>query len=653
MDDLRLLPEWHEVCKRYRYDITRFAVEALNMTTEAGQAVTWQQELLFQSIAVPGSRTSVASGHGCFGIDTPIMLADGTVKPVQDITLDDKLMGDDGKSCRNVLDIVRGRERLYRFGYADGTFHVFNESHILCLKRGNEYKNIKVGEYLNSDDSWQWCQYRLIDEQHEELPVQTLHELGEGDYYGFVLDGNNQFLGGDFTVLHNTGKSRSAGIIALWHLLFYPESVMMFTAPQIQQLRTVVWKEISICLERLRQGALAWLADYVAVFSEKIYIKGFEKTWFVFAKTAPKHSPTNLAGQHGDYYMVWGDEAAGIDDAVMEVAIGALTHANNRAVLTSQPAKTTGFFYDTQHKLSHKNGGVWTALKFNGELSPLVSRDKLIEALYQYGSRNAPGYLIRIRGEFPELKGEFLLTRSDADAMLTRDCVIADTDPYGYIIAVDVGGAVGRDSSVITVGKVVDRQVKGRYERFVHVLDIPLYSNTADINAIKARVHDLLTMYEGATLIIDPIGSGAGLCQSLRAEGVYFTEVHWGSACFKNVHKTYYVNKRAHAYVTMAKAVEMGRLSVSDKVRHRYQVKTQLHEQLIRVPYTFDDKARWKLLGKQDMKKQGIDSPDIADTLAFMFMEKVNYAPVHDAAETKQAKDHNDWGQLEALGDLL
>ena len=101
LEDLRLLPEWHEVCERYRYDITRFAVEALNMTTEAGQAVTWQQEMLFESIQIPGSRTSVASGHGCFGVDTPIMHADGTIKPVQDITLDDKLMGDDGKSSRS------------------------------------------------------------------------------------------------------------------------------------------------------------------------------------------------------------------------------------------------------------------------------------------------------------------------------------------------------------------------------------------------------------------------------------------------------------------------------------------------------------------------------------------------------------------------
>ena len=49
-------------------------------------------------------------------------------KPVQDITLDDKLMGDDGKSSREVLDLVRGREAMYRFGYADGTFHVFKAS---------------------------------------------------------------------------------------------------------------------------------------------------------------------------------------------------------------------------------------------------------------------------------------------------------------------------------------------------------------------------------------------------------------------------------------------------------------------------------------------------------------------------------------------
>lgn len=654
LNDLMLLPEWHEVCKRYRYDITRFAVEALDMTEQAGQAVTWQQELLFESIQIPGSRTSVASGHGCFGIDTSIMLADGSVKPVQDITINDQLMGDDGKSSRNVLDLIRGRERMYRVIYDDGSSHVFNESHTLCLKHHGKFVELTVWEWLALDDDSYVC-YRLVNGKYEELQIDYVVALGEGDYYGFVIDGNNKFLGGDFTVLHNTGKSRSAGIVALWHLLFYPESVMLFTAPQIGQLRTVVWKEINICLQRLRNNKLfCWLADYVVVLTEKIYIKGYKETWFVFAKTAPKHQPTNIAGQHGDYYMVWADEACGIDDAVMEVAIGALTHENNRAVLTSQPASNVGFFYDTHHTLSHKNGGKWIALAFNSEVSPLVSKDKLVEALFQYGSRDHAGYLIRIRGIFPELKGEYLLTRSEITALFLHQKTIGKIDKKGIVITVDVGGNVGRDSTVITVADVCDKLYKGRERRHVHILDIPLFSNRADINHIKAKIYDTLAEHQGATLVIDPLGAGMGLCQSLKAEGVYFDEVHWGVPCFNNTLKSYYANKRAHAYVGLAKAIENGLFTVSNKVKKHYQLKNNITEQATKLPYTFDEKGRWKMMSKEDMRKKGIPSPDILDTFAFFYLEGIHYVPTDSYYDNHtEQKDLEEWGELEEMGEAL
>lgn len=38
----------------------------------------------------------------------------------------------------------------------------------------------------------------------------TVHNVGEGDYYGFTLDGNNRYLMGDFTVTHNTSFARNA-----------------------------------------------------------------------------------------------------------------------------------------------------------------------------------------------------------------------------------------------------------------------------------------------------------------------------------------------------------------------------------------------------------------------------------------------------------
>jgi hypothetical protein len=70
--------------------------------------------------------------------------------------------------------------------------------------------------------------------------------------------------------------------------MLFPHSVMMFSAPQIQQLRKLVWKEIEICLSLMRNGRLAWLADYITVLAESVYIKGHQKTWHVYAKTAPK-----------------------------------------------------------------------------------------------------------------------------------------------------------------------------------------------------------------------------------------------------------------------------------------------------------------------------------------------------------------------------
>lgn len=45
LQPLKEIPEWWELCVRYRYDIYAFAVEALGITP------TWQQELLFESIA--------------------------------------------------------------------------------------------------------------------------------------------------------------------------------------------------------------------------------------------------------------------------------------------------------------------------------------------------------------------------------------------------------------------------------------------------------------------------------------------------------------------------------------------------------------------------------------------------------------------------
>ena len=42
----------------------------------------------------------------------------------------------------------------------------------------------------------------------------------------------------------------------------------------------------------------------------------------------------------------------------------------------------------------------------------------------------------------------------------------------------------------------------------------------------------------------------------------------------------------------------------------------KIKDQLIHVPYRFDDFARYKILSKDEMKRMGIKSPDIGDAFA-------------------------------------
>jgi hypothetical protein len=74
---------------------------------------------------------------------------DGTVKMVQDIVVDDIIMGDDS-TPRNVLSICRGREPLYKIHQDNGDDYVVNQSHILSLKNIDSGVNydISVTDYL-------------------------------------------------------------------------------------------------------------------------------------------------------------------------------------------------------------------------------------------------------------------------------------------------------------------------------------------------------------------------------------------------------------------------------------------------------------------------------------------------------------------------
>ena len=109
-----------------------------------------------------GSKIVIIGKPGCFIKGTPIMMYDGTSRPVETIKEGELVMGDDS-TPRTVLELCRGMENMYKIQpLHDGMPYIVNETHKLVLRQisTKEIVEIEVKEYLKKDDCWK-ALYRI------------------------------------------------------------------------------------------------------------------------------------------------------------------------------------------------------------------------------------------------------------------------------------------------------------------------------------------------------------------------------------------------------------------------------------------------------------------------------------------------------------
>lgn len=110
----------------------------------------------------------------CLAKDTPVMMYDGTIKPVQNIQTGELLMGDDC-TPRTVLSTCSGYEEMYKveptYSNDENDNYIVNKSHILSLKNifTKQYEDVKLTDYLR--DSNKYMGYRTAIRFNEEVPV--------------------------------------------------------------------------------------------------------------------------------------------------------------------------------------------------------------------------------------------------------------------------------------------------------------------------------------------------------------------------------------------------------------------------------------------------------------------------------------------------
>ena len=453
---------------------------------------------------------------------------------------------------------------------------------------------------------------------------------------------------------HGSGKTQALAAIAWWHLTCFPMSNTILSGPKLEILLTGVRKYFADMLPAVQDSPYGWVADHVVIAHKTIYMRGFKSQWWVTAKTAPSGKPEAIAGEHRKFLLWLIDEASGIDDKIMGVIMGSLTEDWNRIALMSQPTRASGFFYDTHHRLSELYGGNWRAITMNSEESPLVNDSFIREKRLAYGGVNDPQYKIKVRGEFPDVMSGQLLSRRQLEDVIDRPCSIPMGKEWGWLISVDVAAGEFRDKSVVCIAKVSGSGLHHEADpRRVHIVKFAVISSAIQPHELLAVIRDENGKVRDARILVDWGGLGAGVVKNLEALGLTnVVKVIWGNPCFKKAYKEAYFNLRSQAMVCAAKAAIHGHLTIEPGAFPDMASRNEFLDQH-RVPYHFDDMARYRIESKGSKEWEGIPSPDILDAVSFLFLEGAHFIPHDGDADDGSAREQAMAGMSAALDAAL
>ena len=193
---------------------------------------------------------------------------------------------------------------------------------------------------------------------------------------------------------HGTGKSTYMAWCVLWFLSCYFPAKVPATAPTSHQLEDVLWSEIAKWHRKMKEK-MPTLGDQFEWSAGAFRMKSAPNESFSVARTSRPERPEALQGFHAEHILFLFDEAAGVADNVFEVAEGALSTDGAFVVMAANPTRQSGYFFDSHHKMRAS----WAALHWNGEDSPMVSKDYIANMAKKYG-RQSSVFKVRVLGDF-------------------------------------------------------------------------------------------------------------------------------------------------------------------------------------------------------------------------------------------------------------
>lgn len=395
---------------------------------------------------------------------------------------------------------------------------------------------------------------------------------------------------------NTSGKSFSAARIVNWWLVGHKDSVVITTAPTGRQVREVLWREI--------KGSVAGKGVYPrdSVLETKISLGD---KWFALGLSTDK--PDQFQGFHSPHLLAIIDEASGVADIIFE-AIDGLTP--ERILIIGNPLRNTGRFATAFkdpniHKI-HISAFDTPNIKEGKVVIPGLITSEDIEGFKSKYGEDSDVYRVRVLGEFPKAEADSWIGLDEIELAMNRDPQERFTEK---IMGVDTA-RFGDDRTVFQT-----RQGDDYGKKFVFIKkDAPELAGEIIRIAREEKIKDI-------NIKVDVVGTnGLSVVHLLKSEDWNVSEVNFAESAENTNTELKYANLRAECYAHVKDSLKSGSLP-----------KDEDYWELANIKFTYNRKGQVLLERKEDMKKRGILSPDVADAMA------ISWAPIRNRARITQS----------------
>ena len=392
---------------------------------------------------------------------------------------------------------------------------------------------------------------------------------------------------------HGIGKTAFLSWLILWWLLTRTPSRVACTANTASQLSDILWAEVAKWHRRLPEG----FRNLLDVKSDKIEFIGGDS--FAVARTARRETPEALQGFHSPNMLFLIDEASGVDDLIFEVGEGAMSTKGAKTVMTGNPTRTSGYFYEAFNKMAER----WSTMKVASSDSTQVSDGFIEDMKLKYGEESNI-YRVRVLGEWPEADDDVVIPMHLAEAAVRREQEAAETTPVVW--GLDVA-RFGSDKTALCKrkGNVVTEPIKTwRNKDLMEVCGIIL--NVYETTSWSDRPVEIL---------VDSIGLGAGVVDRLIELDLPCRGINVAESSSMN---DKYSRLRDELWFAAKEWLEDRDCSLPDD--------DELVSDLCKPRFKFTSNGKLKVESKDEMKRRGLNSPDVADALCLTFASRASLA---------------------------